>query len=107
MSQSDQTPARYQPEPRPYEQKQWLYEQYWGQMKSMPQIADECGVAHRTIWANLRQHGIPRRGDGRRVNDEEPDPRVWFETDESESVTSESTTVDWSTAQEMGGESDG
>lgn len=57
-------PAKYQPEPRQYEDKKYLQEQYWGQLKSVREIADENGVSPTTIKDRLRRHGIPSRVDG-------------------------------------------
>lgn len=56
--------SRYEPEPREYEQKDFLYEHYWGQFKSTHQIADECGVSHSTIRTAMQDNGIPCRVDG-------------------------------------------
>jgi len=56
--------SRYEPEPRKYEEKDFLYEHYWGQFKSTHQIADECGTSHTMVSNAMQDHGIPRRVDG-------------------------------------------
>lgn len=62
---------RYTPEPRQYEDKQWLYQQYWGELRTLTAIADECDVSHPTIARQMRAFGIPRRSDaaGRAATD--------------------------------------
>jgi hypothetical protein len=57
----NETPERYKPDPRSWEQKDWLYEQYWGQLKSGRAIAEDVEVHERTIREELARHGIPRR----------------------------------------------
>lgn len=54
----------YEPEPRQWEQKDWLYEKYWGEMKSVREIADECEVEKRTLSKQFDRLGIPRRPRG-------------------------------------------
>lgn len=58
---TDETPAKYQAKPRKHEQKDWLYEQYWGQLRSMRDIADEFDIDASAIRKGLRMHGIPSR----------------------------------------------
>lgn len=55
------TNNKYTPEPRDYEQRDWLYERYWGEMMPMQEIADEADVSKDTIKRNLRDAGIPGR----------------------------------------------
>lgn len=66
---------KYTAEPRDYEQKDWLYEQYWGEMKSCSEIAEDCGVSHDTINYNMEELGIPKRYDGWKTQKDEYDPR--------------------------------
>lgn len=56
-----ETPARYVPEKRQYEKKDWLYEQYWGELLSATEVAEKVDVERRTILRKLRDKGIPRR----------------------------------------------
>jgi len=64
LSTMNQTPEKYRAEKPKYEQKEWLYEKYWGELLSQQTIADEVGV-HRTIVRDaMHEHGIPRRPDG-------------------------------------------
>jgi len=56
-----ETPARYRPEPRQYEDKQWLYEQYWGQLKAFNEIAEDLDCGERQIREQMAAFGIPRR----------------------------------------------
>lgn len=58
-----ETPDKYTPEPRKYEQKDWLYQEYWGKFKSVHQIADECDTAHSQVRESMVELGIPRRVD--------------------------------------------
>lgn len=51
----------YAPEPEKYEQKQWLYEQYWGQLKSQNKIVAGLDVSRKKIRMEMNEHGIPRR----------------------------------------------
>lgn len=55
------TPDKYKPEPRKYDQKHWLYEQYWSKFYSTYEIADKADVSADTIKRRLRELGIPRR----------------------------------------------
>jgi len=81
------TPEKYRPEPRKYEQKDWLYQQYWGEMKSTIEIAEGVAVTQRYIVDLLDEHGIPRRHPGHEAAGE---PLKGFRApDEEESI-------DWS-----------
>lgn len=64
-----ETPSKYTPEPRVYEQKTWLYEKYWVEFLSTREIATEAGVSPDTIKRRLRSNGIPRRSRGVRRED--------------------------------------
>jgi len=57
-------PEKYQPEPRRYEDKAYLVEQYWGELKSVREIADENDTCHDVIRTQLVENGIPTRVDG-------------------------------------------
>lgn len=84
-------PEKYQAEPRKWEQKDWLYEQYWGEeMRSIAEIAEECGLHRKTVTKQFRQHGIPIREDCNQLRrdydpiearrpDEDDDRREWTE----------------------------
>lgn len=54
-------PQKYQPEPKRYEKKHWLYEQYWGQLLSQNEIADTVEVSRKKIRMEMDKHGIPTR----------------------------------------------
>lgn len=51
----------YEPDPREWEQKEWLYEQYWGKMRSTAEIAKNVDVARTTIRKEIYEAGIPTR----------------------------------------------
>lgn len=51
----------YEPEPRDWEQKSWLYEQYWGKKLGSSEISDKVGISGHTIRKKLTELGIPRR----------------------------------------------
>lgn len=55
------TPSKYQYKTQDWEKKHWLYEQYWGEKKSVRLIASEVGKGKRTIAKQLESHGIPTR----------------------------------------------
>jgi len=57
------TPAKYRPDERQWEDKAWLYEQYWGEMKSCSEIAAGRDVSPRHIQTTMNELGIPRRHD--------------------------------------------
>lgn len=52
---------KYVPEKRDWEQKSWLYEQYWGKMQSLQDVADMTDVSKKHIRRQMNKHGIPRR----------------------------------------------
>jgi hypothetical protein len=56
-----ETPAKYVADERKYEDKQWLYEQYWGKKKPIPELAEICCVGKRTVAERMEKFGIPRR----------------------------------------------
>jgi len=56
-------PEKYQPSKRQYEQKEWLYEQYWEKLLPLKEIAQKAGVSHHQIRQALNEHGIPRHTD--------------------------------------------
>jgi predicted DNA-binding protein YlxM (UPF0122 family) len=58
---ADGVPEQYQPTYEKYEQKEWLYEQYWGQLNSQREIAEKVNVARTKIRMELDRHGIPLR----------------------------------------------
>lgn len=72
---SSETPQRYVPETRIWEKKDWLYEQYWGEMKSSIEIAEKTGVSYERILTKMDEHGIPRRPETWDTGDEEYNPR--------------------------------
>jgi len=60
----------YQPEPRKWEQKEWLYKKYWGELLTQREIADLVDVHRTTIRKQMQEFGIPVRSVGWRVEDE-------------------------------------
>jgi hypothetical protein len=62
---TDETPPKYVPQPRQWDDKQWLYEQYWGEeLLSIETIATRLDVAPSVVRRALHDHGIPRRIQG-------------------------------------------
>lgn len=57
-------PKKYQPDNRDWEDKQCLYQKYWGELLSQQEIADEMGVHRTMVRDSMHEHGIPRRPDG-------------------------------------------
>jgi len=55
------TPDKYIPETRQWEQKEWLYEQYWGEMHSTREMSEKVSVSTMTIKRTLKKFGIPLR----------------------------------------------
>lgn len=51
----------YEPEPREWEDKEVLYEKYWGEMMSLAEIADEFDTGPRMISDQMEEFGIPKR----------------------------------------------
>ena len=41
-----------------YKNKDWLYRRYIVQMKTMEEIATECGVTMMTIYRALKENGL-------------------------------------------------
>lgn len=60
-TESGRTPERYRPEPRKFDDKQWLRKRYWQDLKCLEEIASECGVSYETIREYMIEYGIPRR----------------------------------------------
>jgi hypothetical protein len=62
MLMTDSTPARYQAATRKYEDKDWLYEQYWGEMLTIAEIAEQCDEGcPKHVREAMIDFGIPRR----------------------------------------------
>lgn len=55
-------PSKYVPNKRQWEDKEWLYEQYWGQMKSLRSLSEAVDVGTRAIKEQMDKYGIPTRG---------------------------------------------
>lgn len=51
----------YAPTDREWEDKQWLYEQYWGQVKTVAEMAMSVDVSRETLYRQMDSYGIPRR----------------------------------------------
>jgi len=56
-------PPKYQPDDRQWEDKHWLYEQYWKRQRSIVSIAEDTNVSHQKVKQQLTECGIPRRLD--------------------------------------------
>lgn len=44
-----------------YQDRDWLYQKYWKERLSLPQIAKECKASPLTIWKWMNKLGINRR----------------------------------------------
>jgi hypothetical protein len=56
------TPERYIPDDQPYDDKDWLYEQYWGTpWRSAREMAKACDTSRGTIQGRMEQFGVPKR----------------------------------------------
>jgi len=88
------TPAKYQPTPRKIDDKDWMYEQYWGNLRSAQEIAamDEVNVGSDLIYRKLREHGIPAHTDGYNLEHTRTTPIDGYRPADDD----EDTTVDWS-----------
>lgn len=64
MSDDSPVPERYQPEPRKCDDKEWLREQYWGEMLNQAEIAEKCELSASRVGHRLRDMGIPTRPAG-------------------------------------------
>jgi len=91
---TSETPAKYRAEPPQYEQKDWLYEQYWGKGLSMKAMAEACDSNHQDIRDAMDEYGIPRRRRSHAVDAGDYDPREEWSLDESDE------SVDWSQMKE-------
>lgn len=78
MTNETETPQKYRAESRKFDDKAWLYEQYWEQMKSQLAIAEECDVSQTRISAAMKTHGIPARRTTDCDVDDTYDPRNAF-----------------------------
>jgi hypothetical protein len=54
----------YEPDPRDWEQKDWLYEKYWGELLSLREVAEAAGVTEKPVREQMNSFGIPRRERG-------------------------------------------
>jgi len=75
-------PKKYQPKQRQYEQKDWLYEHYWGELSPLRVLADMCDTSHHQIRHALDEHGILRHPDNW-TQDNNVSPFAGFYTDEN------------------------
>mgnify|MGYP000090653422 CR=1 FL=1 len=73
-------PPKYQYDPDPWETKEWLYEQYWGELRSTREIARNFPVHRNKLRRELIRHGIPRRttAAGRPQTDTSPISGFYF-----------------------------
>ena len=91
------TPAKYRPDERQWKDKAWLYEQYWGEMKSCSEIAAGRDVSSRHIQTTMSELGIPRRNDSYRLdNDVGIFDGFYDDGDGPGNVGDDEVTVDWS-----------
>lgn len=56
-----ETPSKYQPEPRQYEDEEWLYEQYVEEEKPIKEIAEETDWSSPVIRRALHESDIDVR----------------------------------------------
>lgn len=78
----------YEPEPRVWENKQWLYEKYWGEFLSARSISDEVDSSPRVIREQMEEFGIPRRPRGYK-NDGTVSPFAGFYNEDEASRSDE------------------
>jgi len=57
----ERVPNKYTPEPRKFEDKEWLYKQYWGRVKTISDLAEQTDVSAQTIVRSMDALGVPRR----------------------------------------------
>lgn len=57
--------------------KDYLYQQYWGEGRSAQDIADEHDVSPNTVRRYMRQFGIPRRHAGDHCQGVDPTRMPW------------------------------
>lgn len=97
----------YLREKAPYERKEWLYEQYWGQMQTTEDIAADFDVSSGTVGRRMRELGVPRRRRNAVKASEQYDPRDEWGSPNTQPVTADSDphadansderqTIDWS-----------
>lgn len=84
-------PAKYQPEPKKCEKKQWLYEKYWGELLTQEECADRADVGRKKIRMELDKHGIPTRKRGCGKGNQSPF-RGFYNADENAVATEDSKT---------------
>lgn len=52
----------FEPPPKKYHDKQWLYQKYITEDKTLAQIAEECDVDPGTVYVHLKKCKIPLKG---------------------------------------------
>jgi len=61
MSSNTKSTNPYAPPKREWNEKHWLYKQYWGEVKTVAEIATSVDVSRQTILRTMDEKGIPRR----------------------------------------------
>lgn len=56
-----ETPSKYQYQPKTWEDKSWLQQNYWGKKLSLREIGEQFDVPKQAIADAMKQHGIPSR----------------------------------------------
>lgn len=51
----------YAPTEREWAKKSWLYEQYWGHVKTVSEMALMVDVSRQTLHREMQDKGVPRR----------------------------------------------
>lgn len=77
---------KYAPEPRNYEQKEWLYQEYWGNLRPIEELAEMVGVSEHTIRRNMERLGVPRRGKSVRCPESQEHVPKRFASEDSSSA---------------------
>jgi hypothetical protein len=87
---------KYAAKPRKCEDKAFLYEQYWGELKSVRSIANmDCvEVAKRKVKEQMRSFGIPIRGSRYRPDNAVPPYSCFYGEGESTTDTGDSKRFD-------------
>jgi len=61
MSTNAKASSQYTPTTRKWTEKEWLYDQYWNQIKTINEVANETDVSRQSILRAMKRAGIPRR----------------------------------------------
>jgi len=74
--------AQYQYNDGKFDDKSWLYEQYWGELLSSKEISEKCDGSRNTIRARLDEFGIPKRSVAYKTDSSVPPWEGFYNDDE-------------------------